>query len=182
MKKDIEELVVLVDDNDNQRGIMEKLEAHKKGFLHRAVSIFVCNSKGEWLLQQRAMNKYYSGGLWANTCCSHPYPKENYLDAAKRCLLFEMGLATDLEVVLRGIYKENLDNSLNDYKLDNIYIGITDELPNIQPNEVMDYKYVKYGDLEIDFEQNLEKYTLWFRKIAKDIKPFFDKKLATNSI
>ena len=114
------EKVILVDENDNQVGLMPKLEAHQKGLLHRAFSIFIFNSKYELLLQKRASSKYHSGGLWTNTCCSHPREGEDILDAAKRRLFEEMGIETSLRKVHDFIYKAELDNDLTEHEFDQI--------------------------------------------------------------
>ena len=114
------EKVILVDENDNQVGVMPKLEAHQKGLLHRAFSVFIFNSKYELLLQKRASSKYHSGGLWTNTCCSHPREGEEILDAAKRRLIEEMGIDTSLRKVHDFIYKAELDNDLTEHEFDHV--------------------------------------------------------------
>lgn len=163
---DIENCVILIDNQDNQIGLIEKIEAHKKALLHRAVSVFICNSKGEWLLQQRDENKYHSGGLWTNTCCTHPYPNETNIEAAKRRLNFEMGLKAELSQIYSFIYKEKLDNELTEHELDYVFLGITDEIPKPNADEVMNFKYVSYNNLALDIKQNPENYTVWFKKIV----------------
>ena len=123
-----EEKVILVDKNDNQVGLMPKLEAHEKGVLHRAFSIFIFNSKYELLLQKRASSKYHSGGLWTNTCCSHPREGEDTLDAANRRLDEEMGIKTSLRKVYDFIYKAELDNQLTEHEFDHVFYGVFDNI------------------------------------------------------
>ena len=161
-----EEHVILVDKNDNQIGISEKILAHKEALLHRAISVFIVNSNGEWLLQQRALDKYHSNGLWTNTCCSHPYPSETSLDAANRRLKEEMGMHSDLQEIFYFIYKEKLDNDLTEYELDHVFLGISDDRPKINTSEVLNWKYISYENLAEDIDQNPDNYTVWFKKIV----------------
>jgi len=166
MKK---EQVILVDSNDTTLGCMEKFEAHRKGLLHRAISVFLFNSNGQWILQQRASNKYHSNSLWSNTCCTHPFPGESTLEAAHRRLSEEMGLNCDLKPVFQFVYKEQLDNELTEHELDHVFIGFSDKEPVINPMEVMDYCYKNFSDLQQDIKINPEKYTIWFRKIVEPV-------------
>lgn len=161
-KFDMEE-VILVDTNDNEIGVMEKMQAHREGILHRAFSVFIFNSKKELLLQQRAYTKYHSGGLWTNTCCSHPRPDENTLDAANRRLLEEMGMECKLKKLFTFIYKERLDNELTEHELDYVYIGYSDEKPLINKDEVADWKYLRIPDLLNHIEAHPENYTMWLK-------------------
>lgn len=165
MTQQKEDFVILVDKADNEIGQMEKLDAHKKALLHRAISVFICNSKGEWLLQRRALNKYHSNGLWSNTCCSHPFPGESSLEAANRRLKEEMGLETNLEEIFWFTYKETLDNELIEHELDHVFIGFTDIQPKINMTEVVEWKYINPDDLKTDIKNHPEKYTVWFKMI-----------------
>jgi isopentenyl-diphosphate delta-isomerase len=157
------EWVVLVDDNDSETGIMPKLEAHEKGVLHRAFSVFIFNSKGEMLLQQRATNKYHSGGLWTNACCSHPRQGESVTDAANRRLMEEMGLKCALTETFSFIYKAALEHGLTEYEYDHVLAGVTDEKPAINLSEVSGYKYVTKEGLKYDMAALPEAYTEWFK-------------------
>ena len=157
------EEVVLVDVNNNVLGYMEKMEAHQKGLLHRAFSVFVFNSKNQLLLQQRAINKYHSGGLWTNTCCSHPKKNESFINASHRRLNEEMGMSSKLEKAFSFIYKAHLDQNLIEHELDWVFIGKTDATPIINTDEVASYKYVNFSDLLIDVEQNPKLYTEWLK-------------------
>lgn len=169
MKKLKHEKVILVDKNDTEIGTMEKMEAHEKALLHRAISVFIFNSKGEWLLQRRALNKYHSNGLWTNTCCSHPFPNETSLEAANRRLKEEMGLESNLEEIFHFIYKAPLDNKLTEHELDHVFIGTTNKEPFINSDEVMEWKYISYSDLLADLQNSPEDYTVWFRKIFERV-------------
>lgn len=161
--------VILVDENDVETGLMGKTEAHEKGLLHRAVSVFIINSEGEWLLQRRAFDKYHSAGLWTNTCCSHPLPGESNEDAAKRRLFEEMGMKCDLIPLFNFTYREILENGLIEHELDYVFLGITNELPVVNDLEVAEFKYFTYKELENDIQLNPENYTIWFRKIFKEV-------------
>jgi isopentenyl-diphosphate delta-isomerase len=161
--------VILVDENDRETGLMGKTEAHAKGLLHRAVSVFVINSEGNWLLQRRALDKYHSAGLWTNTCCSHPLPGESSEDAAKRRLFEEMGMSCDLIPLFNFTYREILENGLIEHELDYVFLGITDDVPVINDSEVAEFKYFSYPEMEIDIKTNPENYTIWFRKIFKQV-------------
>jgi isopentenyl-diphosphate Delta-isomerase len=160
--------VILVDENDQAIGEMEKMEAHKKGLLHRAFSVFVFNDKDELLLQRRALEKYHSGGLWTNTCCSHPGPNQNLEKAIKERLVEEMGFSTDVEKRFSFIYKYPLDNDLIEHELDHVYFAYSNEKPKPNPNEVMDFKYISLLELQKDIQSNPEKYTKWLVHIFDD--------------
>ena len=157
------EKVILVDENDNQVGLMPKLEAHQKGLLHRAFSIFIFNSKYELLLQKRASSKYHSGGLWTNTCCSHPREGEDTLDAANRRLIEEMGIETSLRKVHDFIYKAELDNNLTEHEFDHVFYGIYNEDPIINEDEADDFKWIDMDSLNEDIKTNGNNYTIWFK-------------------
>lgn len=157
--------VILVDENDIPRGTMEKIEAHKKGELHRAFSIFVFNIKGELLLQRRAFNKYHSGGLWTNTCCSHPQPEENLMESAQKRLQEEMGFSCTLENTFHFIYKEKLDRGLTEHELDHVFIGYYNENPKINVQEVAGWKYMSVNEIQQNIKLNPDEYTAWFKNI-----------------
>lgn len=161
------EYVILVDENDNDIGVMEKLQAHQEGLLHRAFSVFIFNDKNELLLQQRAVTKYHSGGLWTNTCCSHPRPNETIKDAANRRLFEEMGMGCDLKIKTNFIYKTPFENGLTEHELDYVLIGNTNQNPIINKEEVESYKWLSVSDIKKDIVSNPNHYTSWF-KIALD--------------
>lgn len=170
------EKVILVDENDKVIGEMEKIEAHVKALLHRAISVFIVNSKGEWLIHQRAFNKYHSNGLWTNTCCSHPYPKETSLDAANRRLMEEMGMKAPLQEIFAFTYKEALDNQLTEHELDRVFIGFSDDKPEPNADEVSAWKYIDFEELRKDVKNNPENYTVWFKKIYERVEEHLEVK------
>lgn len=155
--------VILVDEQDNEIGVMEKLRAHELGKLHRAFSVFIFNDKNELLLQQRAINKYHSGGLWTNTCCSHPSPNETIKDAANRRLYEEMGMSCDLKIISNFIYKTDFENGLIEHELDYILTGISNSSPQINKAEVETFKWQSISEIHNDMNLNPNKYTTWFK-------------------
>lgn len=157
------EEVILVDPRDRQTGTMEKLEAHRKGLLHRALSVVILNSKGELLLQKRAMHKYHSPGLWSNTCCSHPRPGESTAEAAQRRLKEEMGIDLKPRFLYTFTYKTSFDNHLTEYELDHVFTARFDGTPAVNPNEVAAWRFVSLGSLYAELIQNPESFTTWFR-------------------
>lgn len=157
------DLIVLVDENDLEVGVMEKMEAHRKGLLHRAFSVFIFNDKNEMLLQKRAASKYHSGGLWTNTCCSHPRPEEKLIVAANRRLKEEMGLTCDLKQSFSFIYKCELDNDLMEHELDHVLIGFCNETPTLNLEEVEDYRYISSEELKKEIADSPHMFTEWFK-------------------
>ena len=155
--------VQLVDTQDNPNGSMEKLEAHEKGLLHRALSVLIINTKKEILLQRRALGKYHSPGLWTNTCCSHPYPGENPTEAANRRLKEEMGMVADLEFAFKFQYKCDFDNGLIEHELDHVFIGESNDTPHLNTDEAMAFKWMSVEELETDMKNNADNYTFWFK-------------------
>jgi isopentenyl-diphosphate delta-isomerase len=166
----IEEQVILVDKEDNELGLMNKQEAHIKGVLHRAFSVFIFNSKNELLLQQRAHDKYHSAGLWTNSCCSHPRKNEKVLDAANRRLFEEMGMKSVLKKGFDFIYKAKMINNLFEHELDHVFLGFTDDEPTINPLEVASYKYMSMEKIEEDISCNPSLYTEWFKICFNEVK------------
>lgn len=166
------EHVVLVDEKDKEIGVMPKLEAHEKGFLHRAFSVFIFNSKGQLLLQQRALNKYHSAGLWTNTCCSHPRHNEETIQAAQRRLKEEMGIECTLEKKFDFIYKSEFDNGLTEYEYDHVFFGETNSLPQINKEEVNSWNYYSMHEIENELKNNPNKFTTWFKLCFDKVKQF----------
>ncbi|MEI6748606.1 MAG: isopentenyl-diphosphate Delta-isomerase [Bacteroidales bacterium] len=160
---DLMEKVILVDEADNVVGEMEKMEAHRKGVLHRAFSVFVLDSTNRLLLQRRALGKYHSPGLWTNTCCSHPRAGESVLQAAHRRLYEEMGFDCPLDSVFSFIYRAKFDNGLTEHELDHVLIGFSDEIPQLNFEEVHEYKSMSLTEVAADIRANPEEYTVWFR-------------------
>lgn len=160
-----EELVILVDENDNQIGLMPKMEAHEKAVLHRAFSVFIFNDKNELMLQQRALHKYHSPGLWTNTCCSHQRDGESNIEAGKRRLQEEMGFSVPLKESISFIYKAPFDNGLTEHELDHILIGHSENAPIINEDEVAAWKWMDLEKVRQDIIQQPEIYTEWFKII-----------------
>ena len=157
-----EDKVILVNEHDDMVGIMDKMEAHKQGLLHRAFSIFIFNSKAEMLLQQRAVTKYHSGGLWTNACCSHPTPGEKTNDAAARRLDEELGFETPLEKVFDFVYKAEFDNGLTEYEFDHVFAGEYEGEVHINVEEVSDYCYKDIPEIKSMLQAHPKKFTAWF--------------------
>jgi isopentenyl-diphosphate delta-isomerase len=164
----MEEKVVLVDKNDHQIGLMPKMEAHEKGRLHRAFSVFVFNDKKELLLQQRAKDKYHSPLLWTNTCCSHQREGESNLAAGRRRLDEEMGFTTSLEEVFSFIYKAPFHNGLTEHEYDHVLIGYYNDAPNINKDEAESYKWMTLEAVKAEMKDQPEIYTEWFKIIFKE--------------
>ena len=161
----VEEQVILVNEHDEQIGLMPKMEAHEKAVLHRAFSVFVFNTKNELMLQQRAAHKYHSPLLWTNTCCSHQRDGESNIEAGTRRLKQEMGFTTDLKETTSFIYKAPFDNGLTEHELDHIMLGYYENEPIINKQEVEDWKWMPLEDVKHDINVHPEQYTAWFKII-----------------
>lgn len=162
------EQVILVDENDNAIGTMEKMEAHRKGLLHRAFSILVFNSKGELMLQKRSRKKYHSGGLWTNTCCSHPRPGEDIQNAMRRKIKQEMGIDVAPEFSHKFIYRIDLGNDLTEHEYDHVYVARYDGEPQINHDEVDEWRFENLPRLRDAIEKNPQDFTYWFKLIMND--------------
>ena len=156
---------MLVDRMGREIGTEEKLKAHREGKLHRAFSVFIFNTLGELLLQKRSETKYHSGGLWTNTCCSHPRPGEGHYCAARRRLNEEMGFDCELTELFSFTYHAELENDLFEHELDHVFIGHYDGHPVPDPDEVDDWKWMGIEELRQDVEEAPEQYTYWFKLI-----------------
>ncbi|MCF7569635.1 isopentenyl-diphosphate Delta-isomerase [Sabulilitoribacter arenilitoris] len=160
-----EEKVILVNDKNEKIGLMPKMEAHEKALLHRAFSVFIFNDENELMLQQRALNKYHSPGLWTNTCCSHQRDGETNIQAGKRRLQEEMGFVVELKESISFIYKAPFDNGLTEYEYDHVMLGNYNDAPNINEDEVADWKWMPIEAVKVDMELHPEFYTEWFKII-----------------
>jgi len=160
-----EEKVLLVDTQDRVLGTMPKLEAHQKGVLHRAFSVFILNRQNALLLQQRAWDKYHSPGLWTNTCCSHQREGEDSLVAGKRRLQEEMGLEAPLTPLFTFIYKAPFDNGLTEHELDHVLLGYSEQSPNPNPQEVADWQWMPLEEVQQKLTEQPEQFTVWFKII-----------------
>ena len=160
-----EENVILVNEDDQPIGLMPKMEAHEKAVLHRAFSVFIVNNAGEIMLQQRAGDKYHSPLLWTNTCCSHQREGETNIEAGKRRLKEEMGFTVDLKELFSFIYKAPFDNGLTEHELDHVMVGYYNDVPNINPEEVANWKWMHPSEVKEDISENPQEYTAWFKII-----------------
>jgi isopentenyl-diphosphate Delta-isomerase len=169
-----EEQVILVDKEDNQIGLMPKLEAHEKALLHRAFSVFILNDNKEIMLQQRAANKYHSPLLWTNTCCSHQREGESNIEAGTRRLFDEMGIRTELKELFHFIYKAPFDNGLTEHELDHVMIGYHNGEPKLNKDEAGDWKWMSVEDIKADMIIHPEIYTVWFRIIFDEFYHYLE--------
>lgn len=169
-----EEKVILVNEQDEQIGLMPKMEAHEKAVLHRAFSVFVLNSKNEIMLQQRAAQKYHSPLLWTNTTCSHQRDGETNIQAGTRRLREEMGFETDLKELFSFIYKAPFDNGLTEHELDHVMIGYYNDEPNINIEEAESWKWMGIDAVKEDMLNHPELYTVWFRIIFEEFYHFLE--------
>jgi isopentenyl-diphosphate delta-isomerase len=171
----MEDYLILVDESDKKWGKLEKELVHQLGLLHRAFSVFIFNSNGELLMQQRADGKYHSGGLWTNTCCSHPRDGEEITDAIKRRLLEEMGLKCKTNFAFSFIYKANFENGLMEHEYDHVYVGVTDELPKPDKSEVKDWKYINVTMLATAISSQPQEYTAWLKICLPKMQEYVEK-------
>lgn len=155
--------LILVDENNNITGYDEKLKVHQEGHLHRAFSLFVVNKAGQLMLQRRAHGKYHSGGLWANTCCSHPLKGEDPEKTIHDRLMKEMGFDCELNPMFKFIYRVEFDNGLTEYELDQVYIGIHESAPSPNPEEVCEWKWMDIEALKDDIAASPDEYVYWLK-------------------
>ena len=166
-----EEMVVLVDEDNQVLGYLEKVEAHKTGLLHRAISVIIFNSKGEMLIQQRGLKKYHWAGIWSNTCCSHPHKDESFQQAAERRLFEELGFKTPLRESFHFIYKAyDAESGLTEHEYDAVFTGAYDESFQFNKDEIASVKWISPGELEEDISLHPEKYSFWFKVILNQLK------------
>ena len=161
----MKEKVILVDTNDVPLGTMPKMEAHEKAILHRAFSVFILNKEGQLMLQQRALSKYHSPGLWTNTCCSHQRLGESNLEAGTRRLQEEMGIKTPLEELFSFVYKAPFDNGLTEHEFDHVILGYYDSEPIINREEVANWKWMNLEEIITEIKTTPDNYTAWFKII-----------------
>ena len=161
--------VILVNSEDKSIGFMEKIEAHQKGLLHRAISVFIFNDKEEMLLQRRALSKYHTPGIWSNTACSHPRKNETILHAAERRLDEEMGLKTQLNYGFKFLYKAEFKNGLTEHEMDHVFFGFSNEKPSINSSEVCDYQYLNQRKIDKMILQQPEIFSPWFKLTYKKV-------------
>lgn len=166
----MEEKVVLVSENDEVLGLMDKMQAHENGLLHRAFSVFLFNSEGEMLLQKRAKEKYHSPNQWTNACCSHPRIEESYEQAAKRRIKEELGIDCDLNEKFWFIYKADVGQNLWEHELDHVFVGNYDGIFDLNNDEVAEVRYISMENLEKEMQETPENFTEWFKIILEEYK------------
>ncbi len=169
------EQVILVNEQDIELGVMEKMEAHEKALLHRAFSIFIFNDRHELLLQQRAISKYHSGGLWTNTCCSHPRPGEAVADAALRRLKEEMGFETTLSKAFDFTYKAPFSNGLTEHEFDHVFTGTYNGIIEPNADEVESYAYYSLTEVDEMLQKNPNDFTVWFHIAFPKVRDWYQK-------
>jgi isopentenyl-diphosphate Delta-isomerase len=167
--------VILVNEQDEAIGVMEKMEAHEKALLHRAFSVFLFNKEGLMLLQQRALTKYHSPGLWTNACCSHPNPEEAVMDAALRRLHEELGFTTKVEKAFHFMYKAVFDNGLTEHEFDHVFVGVYDGDMQLNKEEVSAITYKSMNEIAADLEAVPHVYTEWFKIAFPLLKEWMQK-------
>ncbi|MBC7874586.1 MAG: isopentenyl-diphosphate Delta-isomerase [Ferruginibacter sp.] len=173
--------VILVDANDKPIGRKEKMEAHQEGLLHRAFSIFIFNAKGEMLLQQRAKHKYHSGSLWTNACCSHPYPGEETVQAARRRLKEELGFEVTIEKIFDFVYQVDFDNGLTEHEFDHVFVGEYGGKIDFNKEEVMDVCYKNVVEISQTLQTHPQKYTTWFHLAFPKIENWWSQRYSNNA-
>ena len=167
-------LLIQVDVNDTPVGAVEKMAAHREGVLHRAFSIFIFDKDGKWLLQQRAGHKYHSPGLWTNTCCGHPLEGEQTLQAARTRLKYEMGMDCELKNIFNFTYRTRLENGLVEHEFDHVFIGFSDEVRGINPDEVSSWKTLSIQDLRKEIKAGEDRFTEWFKMIFERVNTYYN--------
>lgn len=167
--------VILVDQFDNELGTMEKLEAHEKGVLHRAFSIFLFNDQGEMLLQKRASEKYHCGDLWSNTCCSHPVKDVALQTCIQAKLHQEMGISAPVEKAFDFTYRAEMANGLIEHEYDHIYVGHFNGIPSPNPAEVSEWRFASMDEIGRDLCARPERYTVWFRLLFDPLSRHYAK-------
>ncbi len=172
------EHVILVDNCDQPLGVMEKMAAHRQALLHRAFSVFIFNSRGEMLLQQRAPEKYHSAGLWTNACCSHPRPGEDTREAAARRLQEELGFTTHLEKLFDFIYRTEYENGLTEFEFDHVFVGTYDDHVSPDRAEVSDYRYRSIPEIEAELLSAPESFTSWFQLAFPLLLPHYSQRFS----
>jgi isopentenyl-diphosphate Delta-isomerase len=166
--------VVLVNEKDEEVGLMEKMRVHREGLLHRAFSVFVFDRKGRMLLQKRSPMKYHGGNLWSNACCSHPYPNENVEDAAKRRLKEELGFVTPLHKIFEFVYKADVENNLIEHEYDHVFAGEYEGVIRLNEREVSDYCFENMSNLKWMIKEQPHKFTSWFKLAFPTIETWWE--------
>jgi isopentenyl-diphosphate Delta-isomerase len=176
-----EQEVVLVNERDEAIGTMKKMEAHEKGLLHRAFSVFIFDSKGRMLLQQRAAEKYHGAHLWTNACCSHPFPGEDVHTAATRRLKEELGFETSLNEVFSFTYRAEVENNLVEHEFDHVFAGQYEGNIKPDPHEVSEFVYLDMSEIKKQIETEPLKFTSWFKIAFPKIEKWWKENFEVNA-
>lgn len=155
--------VVLVNEMDHPIGTAEKMEAHRKGLLHRAFSVFIFDNTGRMLLQKRAKEKYHGGDLWTNACCSHPSANDEIKNSAEIRLHEELGFTTSLKKIFEFKYRAEVENDLIEHEYDHVFAGEYNGSIHPNPNEVSDYCYKDISEIKKSLAENPSQFTFWFK-------------------
>jgi len=178
MKNSPQDYVMLVDEKDTLQGTMEKIEAHEKGLLHRAFSVFIFNRQAELLLQQRAVDKYHCPGLWTNSCCSHQKEGEQNIESAMRRLQEELGIKADqLWEAFHFIYRAEFDNGLIEHEYDHVILGSYTGVVQANPSEVAAYQWISFSALQAWVSKTPEDFTPWFKLVYQQAFEHFLKRV-----
>jgi isopentenyl-diphosphate Delta-isomerase len=174
--------VILVNENNEPIGVMEKMEVHRRGLLHRAFSVFIFDGKGRMLLQKRAPSKYHGGNLWTNACCSHPRPGEAVKDAAERRLEEELGFSTGLSEIFSFTYRAAVENELVEYEFDHVFAGEYEGKIEADPGEICEYRYDSLEQIKEKMERHPEQFTSWFKIAFPKIEKWWRHKYAEKKL
>jgi isopentenyl-diphosphate delta-isomerase len=166
--------LILVNEQDEAIGTMEKMEAHRKGLLHRAFSVFIINDAGDILLQRRALEKYHSPGLWTNACCSHPFPGEATVAAAHRRLQEELGFDCEMKEIFTFTYRAEFDNGLTEHEFDHVLLGTYNGNIYPNPSEVCEYQYLSSGQILALMEKEPATFTIWFHRALPQVLQYMN--------
>lgn len=174
--------VILVNESDQQIGLMPKMEVHQKGLLHRAFSVFIFDTDGKMLLQQRSSEKYHGAHLWTNACCSHPYPTENVEQAAQRRLNEELGFVTELHEIFSFTYRAEVENNLIEHEYDHVFAGEYENEIQPNPHEVMNFRFEAMQKIKEDIYLHPEKFTSWFKIAFPKIEKWWQQRYAAKKV
>ena len=178
----IEPEVILVNERDEAIGTMPKMEAHEKGLLHRAFSVFIFDSDGRMLLQQRAANKYHGAHLWTNACCSHPYPNEIVAAAAQRRLQEELGFVVPLQSIFSFTYRADVENGLVEHEFDHVFAGIYESAIHFNSEEVAAVRYQSMQEIKAELARNPQHFTTWFRLAFPTIEKWWQQQYRPTNV
>ena len=174
-----DEELILVDADDNEAGFLSKAVCHDgQGRLHRAFSVFLFNSAGELLLQERAAGKRLWPGFWSNTCCSHPRRGESIELATRRRLADELNIEAELEFVYKFVYQASFGELGSEHELCHVFLGRVDGEPRPNASEISATRYVSPAELDDELAQRPDAFTPWFKLEWESLKSEFHDQLS----